>query len=175
MKGRLAQGLRPRSCQPHPPSAHLPSHPAPPHPAACRVEYLSKLSPSPASAVPSVGRALVERMASRLLVFFVRHAALLRPLGTAGKLQLAKVGQGEGRFRARGRGLQRPLGSGVGWGRAVLLGDRRAALAPAVGTHLGTSLQADPPPCPSAVLSSGLRAGRCMVGFTAGPSVWSFS
>lgn len=57
----------------------------------CRVEFLSKLNPSPSSLVPSVGRALVERMASRLLVFFVRHAALLRPLGQAGKIQLAKV------------------------------------------------------------------------------------
>lgn len=41
-------------------------------------------------------------MAGRLLSFFVRQAALLRPLGAAGKLQLAKdmgelqlsVGQG---------------------------------------------------------------------------------
>ncbi|GAB4821831.1 hypothetical protein N2152v2_008877 [Parachlorella kessleri] len=56
----------------------------------CRVEFLSKLSPSPSSPTPSVGRALVERMAARLLVFFVRHAALLRPLGQAGKIQLAK-------------------------------------------------------------------------------------
>lgn len=56
------------------------------------MEYLSKLNPSPSAPVPSVGRALVERMAARLLVFFVRHAALLRPLGQAGKIQLAKVG-----------------------------------------------------------------------------------
>jgi len=38
-----------------------------------------------------VAGALVERMAARLLVFFARHAALLRPLGAAGKLQLAQA------------------------------------------------------------------------------------
>jgi hypothetical protein len=38
-----------------------------------------------------VAGALVERMAARLLVFFARHAALLRPLGAAGRLQLAQA------------------------------------------------------------------------------------
>lgn len=104
----------------------------------CRLEFLSKFNPSPASPVPSgapacrlpacarlpgsarllgglhadlpaaaapdacmlpplpprcsaVARALVERMAARLLLFAVRHASLLRPLPQAGKLQLAKV------------------------------------------------------------------------------------
>ena len=56
-----------------------------------RAEYLNKFSPAASAAVPSIAGALVERMAARLLVFFVRHAALLRPLGHAGKLQLAQV------------------------------------------------------------------------------------
>ncbi|KAL4458763.1 hypothetical protein ABPG75_013628 [Micractinium tetrahymenae] len=58
--------------------------------AHCRLEYLTKFNPSPASPVPSVARALVERMAARLVLFAVRHASLLRPLPQAGKLQLAK-------------------------------------------------------------------------------------
>lgn len=59
--------------------------------AAFRTEYLCKFSPPPSMAGPSsVPRALLERMASRLLVFFVRHAALVRPLSRPGKLQLAK-------------------------------------------------------------------------------------
>ncbi len=56
-----------------------------------RVEYLSKFSPSPSSPSASFAGALVERMAGRVLVFFVRHASLLRPLSQAGKVQLAKV------------------------------------------------------------------------------------
>eukprot|EP00887_Chlorella_sp_A99_P006562 scaffold3.g6562.t1 len=60
------------------------------HLAHCRVEFLSKLSPSPTSPLPSVGRVLVERLAARLAVCAVRQACLLRPLGQAGKLQLAK-------------------------------------------------------------------------------------
>lgn len=52
--------------------------------------------------MPSVGSSLSERAASRLLMFWVRHACLLRPLEEPGKLQLAKdlgelqlvVGQG---------------------------------------------------------------------------------
>lgn len=35
--------------------------------------------------------ALVERLGCRVLLLFVRHACLLRPLSQAGKLQLAKV------------------------------------------------------------------------------------
>lgn len=57
----------------------------------CRVEYLSKFSPPPSSATASFGGALVERMAGRIVLFFMRHASLLRPLSHAGKLQLAKV------------------------------------------------------------------------------------
>ncbi|PSC76466.1 conserved oligomeric Golgi complex subunit 5 [Micractinium conductrix] len=56
----------------------------------CRLEFLTKFNPSPASPVPSVARSLVERMAARLVLFAVRHASLLRPLPQAGKLQLAK-------------------------------------------------------------------------------------
>ena len=56
------------------------------------MEYLSKFTPA---ANPqnsgSVGAALTQRFASRLLVFFVRHSSLLRPLSQAGKLQLAKA------------------------------------------------------------------------------------
>lgn len=57
-----------------------------------RIEYLAKFNPPPGLATggSSVPRALVERMAARLLVFFVRHAALVRPLSLPGKLQLAK-------------------------------------------------------------------------------------
>lgn len=59
------------------------------------VDLLSKFSPSPspgsAAAAASFAGALVERMAGRVLVFFVRHASLLRPLSQAGKVQLAKV------------------------------------------------------------------------------------
>lgn len=58
---------------------------------ACRVEYLSKFSPPPSSSTASFGGALTERMAGRILLFFMRHASLLRPLSQAGKLQLAKV------------------------------------------------------------------------------------
>ncbi len=56
-----------------------------------RAEYLNKFSPAASAAAVSFAGALVERMAARVLVFFVRHASLLRPLGQAGKLQLAQV------------------------------------------------------------------------------------
>ncbi|KAF5842008.1 hypothetical protein DUNSADRAFT_9888 [Dunaliella salina] len=55
-----------------------------------RSEFLSKFVPLPSPNVPSCVGALVERMAARLLIFFVRHASLVRPLGHVGKLQLAK-------------------------------------------------------------------------------------
>ena len=62
-----------------------------------RVEYLAKFTPPPGlmtgpTAASSVPRALVERMASRILIFYIRHAALVRPLSPSGKLQLAKDG-----------------------------------------------------------------------------------
>ena len=56
-----------------------------------RIEYLSKFNPSPSPTVPSFASLLTQRLASRVLAFFVRHAALLRPLSQQGKLQLAKV------------------------------------------------------------------------------------
>lgn len=65
------------------------------HFAPCSMDFLAKFSPSPspgsAGAAASFAGALVERMAGRVLVFFVRHASLLRPLSQAGKVQLAKV------------------------------------------------------------------------------------
>lgn len=53
-------------------------------------EYLSRFVPVPSPNVPSCAASLVERMAARLLMFFVRHASLVRPLGPTGKLQVAK-------------------------------------------------------------------------------------
>jgi conserved oligomeric Golgi complex subunit 5 len=63
-----------------------------------RIEFFSKFVPPPTIGISSssssnsssVARALVERLASRILIFFVRHAALVRPLSRSGKLQLAK-------------------------------------------------------------------------------------
>lgn len=55
-----------------------------------RSEYLTKFVPPPSPNVPSCAAALVERMAARCLTFFLRHAALIRPLTQTGKLQLAK-------------------------------------------------------------------------------------
>lgn len=55
------------------------------------MEYFSKFSPAPASAPGSFAGALVERMAGRVLLFFARHASLLRPLSQPGKVQLAKA------------------------------------------------------------------------------------
>jgi conserved oligomeric Golgi complex subunit 5 len=60
------------------------------HLAHCRIEWLSKFTPPPTSGSQSIGRRLVERLVYRMLGFFVRHAALIRPLNQAGKLQLAK-------------------------------------------------------------------------------------
>ncbi|GAX78041.1 hypothetical protein CEUSTIGMA_g5483.t1 [Chlamydomonas eustigma] len=55
-----------------------------------RSEFLTKFVPIPSPAVSSCVVSLMERMASRLLLFFVRHASLARPLGPHGKLQVAK-------------------------------------------------------------------------------------
>ena len=57
----------------------------------CRSEYLSHFHPAPSPSVASFVSALTERMASRVLLFFVRHASLVRPLSAEGKLRLAKV------------------------------------------------------------------------------------
>lgn len=57
-----------------------------------RMEYLSKFSPAATHQhTASVGSALTQRFAARMVMFFVRHASLLKPLTQAGKLQLAKV------------------------------------------------------------------------------------
>mmetsp|Transcript_14383 Transcript_14383/g.31097 ORF Transcript_14383/g.31097 Transcript_14383/m.31097 type:complete len:825 (+) Transcript_14383:68-2542(+) len=58
--------------------------------ASFRSEFLSKFVPVPSPNVASCVSTLVERMACRLLIFFVRHASLVRPLGQVGKLQIAK-------------------------------------------------------------------------------------
>eukprot|EP00250_Pteridium_aquilinum_P008386 c17905_g2_i1 orf=280-2844(-) len=60
-----------------------------------RAEFLSKLLPAnPASATSLKGESicanLTRRIASRVLVFFVRHAALVRPLSESGKLRMAR-------------------------------------------------------------------------------------
>ena len=56
-----------------------------------RSEYLSQFHPAPSPQLPSFVSALTERMACRVLVYFVRHASLVRPLSNDGKLRLAKV------------------------------------------------------------------------------------
>ncbi|KAJ7543428.1 hypothetical protein O6H91_09G038000 [Diphasiastrum complanatum] len=60
-----------------------------------RSEFLSKLLPTSQSAYASgagesICARLARKMASRVLFFFVRHAALVRPLSEIGKLQLAR-------------------------------------------------------------------------------------
>lgn len=55
-----------------------------------RTEYFSKFVPAPSANIPSCIGALVERMAGRTVIFFVRHASLVRPLNQAARLQLAK-------------------------------------------------------------------------------------
>lgn len=58
-----------------------------------RTEFLSKLLPRSASA--SIGTefictGLVRSIASRVLIFFIRHASLVRPLSESGKLRMAR-------------------------------------------------------------------------------------
>ncbi|MQL71912.1 hypothetical protein Taro_004265 [Colocasia esculenta] len=53
-----------------------------------RSEFLSKLIPS--SHTDTICTRLVRGMASRVLVFFIRHAALVRPLSESGKLRMAR-------------------------------------------------------------------------------------
>ncbi|WOK96026.1 conserved oligomeric Golgi complex subunit 5 [Canna indica] len=55
-----------------------------------RSEFLSKLLPSSASRSETICTTLVRRMASRILLFFIRHASLVRPLSESGKLRLAR-------------------------------------------------------------------------------------
>lgn len=54
-----------------------------------RWEFLGSLGG--AGGGQSVASALVARLGCRVLLLFLRHACLLRPLSQAGKLQLAKV------------------------------------------------------------------------------------
>lgn len=56
-----------------------------------RNEFLSKLLPSSStSRSETICTSLVRRMASRVLIYFIRHAALVRPLSESGKLRMAR-------------------------------------------------------------------------------------
>ncbi|XP_052178472.1 conserved oligomeric Golgi complex subunit 5 isoform X2 [Diospyros lotus] len=59
-----------------------------------RSEFLSRLLPSSANArstgVENICTRLARSMASRVLVFFIRHASLVRPLSESGKLRMAR-------------------------------------------------------------------------------------
>jgi conserved oligomeric Golgi complex subunit 5 len=56
-----------------------------------QADYLGRFAPPPSPAAASFAALLCQRLAARALCFFARHGALLRPLGEAGKLQLAKA------------------------------------------------------------------------------------
>lgn len=59
-----------------------------------RREFLSRLLPSSANAttagIETICTGLVRSMASRVLIFFIRHASLVRPLSESGKLRMAR-------------------------------------------------------------------------------------
>lgn len=59
-----------------------------------RREFLSRLLPTSASAISvgteSICTRLVRSTASRVLIFFIRHASLVRPLSESGKLRMAR-------------------------------------------------------------------------------------
>ncbi|KAL9229884.1 hypothetical protein vseg_005301 [Gypsophila vaccaria] len=59
-----------------------------------RSEFLSRLLPSSKNAAAtgseSIATKLARGMASRLLMFFIRHASLVRPLSESGKLRMAR-------------------------------------------------------------------------------------
>ncbi|KAG8085389.1 hypothetical protein GUJ93_ZPchr0010g9868 [Zizania palustris] len=55
-----------------------------------RSEFLSKLLPSSSSRSETICTIMVRRMASRVLILFIRHASLVRPLSEAGKLRMAR-------------------------------------------------------------------------------------
>ncbi|KAE9596335.1 putative oligomeric Golgi complex subunit 5 protein [Lupinus albus] len=58
-----------------------------------RSEFLSRLLPSRNTTAPgteNICTRLVQSMASRVLVFFIRHASLVRPLSESGKLRMAR-------------------------------------------------------------------------------------
>lgn len=98
---RIATGTQGPPLQPPNPPACL--HVRLPRPMACLCACpglcktpLPSHPPTPAWRPAAVARALVERLAARLVLFGVRHASLLRPLPQAGKLQLAKARCGAG-------------------------------------------------------------------------------
>ncbi|KAL4379983.1 hypothetical protein GQ457_02G042350 [Hibiscus cannabinus] len=59
-----------------------------------RREFLSRLLPSSANAITAgtetICTRLVRSMASRVLILFIRHASLVRPLSESGKLRMAR-------------------------------------------------------------------------------------
>ncbi|PON89724.1 Conserved oligomeric Golgi complex subunit [Trema orientale] len=58
-----------------------------------RSEFLSRLLPSknsPNTGAENICTRLVRSMASRVLIFFIRHASLIRPLSESGKLRMAR-------------------------------------------------------------------------------------
>ncbi|KAH6788810.1 Golgi transport complex protein-like protein [Perilla frutescens var. frutescens] len=58
-----------------------------------RIEFLSKVLPSSgaiSAGTETICTRLVRSMASRILIFFVRHASLVRPLSESGKLRMAR-------------------------------------------------------------------------------------
>ncbi|KAM4094911.1 hypothetical protein ACB094_06G230900 [Castanea mollissima] len=59
-----------------------------------RSEFLSRLLPSSTNAATArtetICTRLVRNMASRVLIFFIRHASLVRPLSESGKLRMAR-------------------------------------------------------------------------------------
>lgn len=58
-----------------------------------RREFLSRLLPSKnaaTSGAEAICTRLVKSMASRVLIFFIRHASLVRPLSESGKLRMAR-------------------------------------------------------------------------------------
>ncbi|GFQ05881.1 conserved oligomeric golgi complex subunit 5 [Phtheirospermum japonicum] len=58
-----------------------------------RTEFLSRLLPSSgaiSAGTENICTRLVRSMASRVLVFFIRHASLVRPLSESGKLRMAR-------------------------------------------------------------------------------------
>uniref|UniRef100_A0A0D9ZYG7 Conserved oligomeric Golgi complex subunit 5 n=1 Tax=Oryza glumipatula TaxID=40148 RepID=A0A0D9ZYG7_9ORYZ len=55
-----------------------------------RNEFLSKLLPSSSSRSETICTIMVRSMASRVLILFIRHASLVRPLSEAGKLRMTR-------------------------------------------------------------------------------------
>ncbi|KAJ6931038.1 oligomeric Golgi complex subunit 5-like [Populus alba x Populus x berolinensis] len=58
-----------------------------------RTEFLSRLLPSASATTAgteTICTQLVRSMASRVLIFFIRHASLVRPLSESGKLRMAR-------------------------------------------------------------------------------------